>query len=535
MTVAALSPAGSHVARNPWLVAGIVVVPAFMEVLDTTIAVVALRYIAGGLSAAVDDSEWVITSYLAANAIILPITGWLSAHLGRRNYFLASIAIFTLSSLLCGLAGSLSQLILFRAIQGLAGGGLQPASQGVLLDAFPRERQGVAMTLFGFAALIAPVVGPTLGGWITDTYNWRWVFLINVPVGILAFTGCYSLLEDPDYLVAQRTELRKQPFHFDSIGLSLLVIVMVSWEVMLSKGQEWDWLGDPFWRIQTLASFFAAGLVALIFCELRHRNPVVNFRVLAERNFAGCCLIIFCAYIALYAASTSLPGLLQSLFGYDALSSGLVMSPAGIAAVLAMPIVGRLLGKQMDARWLIAAGLLIMTAGNYWMSQLNLDISPGQVVWPRVLVVAGLAVFFAPANVAAYLYTPLALRAAAVGLLSLLRNEGGSVGTSLAQTFQERRDQFHALRLGESLDPFNPAVASFLARAQAFFLQQTGDPAASQQLAWRQLENLRQQQASSLAYFDTFWMMAVLTFVVAFAVLFMKRSVAEKGARAASE
>jgi MFS transporter, DHA2 family, multidrug resistance protein len=273
----------------------------------------------------------------------------------------------------------------------------------------------------------------------------------------------------------------------------------------------------------------------LIFWELRHRNPVVNFRVLAERNFAGCCLIIFCAYLALYAASTSLPGLLQSLFGYDALSSGLVMSPAGIAAVLAMPIVGRLLGKQMDARWLIAAGLLIMTAGNYWMSQLNLDISPGQVVWPRVLVVAGLAVCFAPANVAAYLYTPLVLRGAAVGLLSLLRNEGGSVGTSLAQTIQERRDQFHTLRLGESLDPFNPAVASFLARAQAFFLQQTGDPAASQQLAWRQLENLRQQQASALAYFDTFWMMAVLTFVVAFAVLFMKRSVAEKGARAASE
>jgi MFS transporter, DHA2 family, multidrug resistance protein len=330
-------------------------------------------------------------------------------------------------------------------------------------------------------------------------------------------------------------ELKKQPLHFDSIGLSLLVIVMVSWEVMLSKGQEWDWLGDPFWRVQTLAFFFSGGLVALIFWELRHRNPVVNFRVLGERNFAACCIVIFCAYLALYAASTSLPALLQTLFGYDALTSGLVMSPAGIFALLAMPIVGRLLGQQMDARWLIAAGLLIMTAGNYWMSQLNLDISPGQVVWPRVLVVAGLAVCFAPANVAAYLYTPLALRGAAVGLLSLLRNEGGSVGTSLAQTFQERRDQFHTLRLGEYLDPFNAAASSFLARAQAFFVQQTGDPVASRQLALQQLENLRQQQASSLAYFDTFWMMAVLTFVVAFLVLFMKRSVAEKGARVGSE
>ena len=310
--------------------AAIVVVPTFMEVLDTTIAVVALRYIAGGLSATVNDGEWVLTSYLAANAIILPITGWLSAHLGRRNCFLASIAIFTLSSLLCGLAGSLGQLILFRVIQGLAGGGLQPSSQGVLLDAFPREKQGVAMTLFGFAALIAPVVGPTLGGWITNSYSWRWVFLINVPVGILALGGCSALLRDPDYLVAQRTELRKQPFHFYSIGLSLLVIVMVSWEVMLSKGEEWDWLGDPFWRVQTLAILFSAGLAALIFWELRHRNPVVNFRALGERNLAACCIIIFCAYLALYAASTSLPGLLQSLFGYDALSAGLVMSPAGI-------------------------------------------------------------------------------------------------------------------------------------------------------------------------------------------------------------
>jgi MFS transporter, DHA2 family, multidrug resistance protein len=516
-------------------VAAIVVVPTFMEVLDTTIAVVALRYIAGGLSATVDDGEWVLTSYLAANAIILPISGWLSAHLGRRNYFLASIALFTLSSLLCGLAGSLGQLILFRVIQGLAGGGLQPSSQGVLLDAFPRERQGVAMTLFGFAALLAPVVGPTLGGWITDSYSWRWVFFINVPVGLLALGGCYALLRDPDYLVAQRTELRKQPFHFDSVGLSLLVLVMVSWEVVLSKGQEWDWLSDPFWRVQTLAIFFAVGLVALIFWELRHRNPVVNFRPLAERNFAACCIIIFCAYLALYAASTSLPGLLQSLFGYDALSAGLVMSPAGISAVLAMPIVGRLLGRGTDARWLIAAGLVILTAGNYWMSQLNLDISPGQVVWPRVLVVAGLAVCFAPANVAAYLYTPLALRGAAIGLLSLLRNEGGSVGTSLAQTFQERRDQFHTLRLGESLDPFNPAVASFLKQASGAFLQQNGDPVAAQQLAWQALENLRQQQASALAYFDVFWMMAVLTLAVAFLVFFMKRSVAEKGARIGSE
>ena len=226
---------------------------------------------------------------------------------------------------------------------------------------------------------------------------------------------------------------------------------------------------------------------------------------------------------------------LQTLFGYDALKTGLVMSPSGIFAVLAMPIVGRLIGLKLDARWLIAAGLLLMAAGNYWMSQLNLDISPSQVVWPRVLLVLGLSVCFAPANVAAYLYTPLAMRGAAIGILSLLRNEGGSVGVSLSQTFQERRDQFHALRLGEYLDPFNATANSFLAKAQAFFLQQTGDPAASRQLAVQQLDNLRQQQASSLAYFDTFWMAAMLTLVVAFAVLFMKRSVAEKAGHAGPE
>src|SRR3954449_5563878 len=535
MTTLALSRPSSPAAVNPWLVAAVVIIPTFMEVLDTTIALVALRYIAGGLSATVDDGEWVITSHLAANAVILPITGWLSAHLGRRNYFLLSIAIFTLASGLCGLATNLSQLIVFRVVQGLAGGGLQPSSQGVLLDAFPVEKQGIAMTLFGLAALLAPVVGPTLGGWITDSYSWRWVFYINVPVGVVAFAACYALLRDPDYLTKQRMELRKQPLRFDGLGLSLLVIVMVSWEVILSKGQEWDWLSDPFWRVQTLTIFFVLGLVALVSWELRHPNPVVNFRPLRERNFAACCVIIFCAFAVLYAASTSLPALLQSLFGYDALSAGLVMSPAGFFAIAAMPFVGRTLGRGTDARWVVAAGLLTMAAGNYWMSQMNLDISPAQAVWPRVVLIVGLAMCFAPANVAAYLYTPAALRGAAVGLLSLLRNEGGSVGTSLAQTVQERRDQFHTLRLGETLDSFNSGVASFLDQARGVFLQQSGDPSAAQQLAWQALENLRQQQASSLAYFDVFFLLAVVTLAPLLAVLLMKRSVAEKGARIGQE
>ena len=329
--------------------------------------------------------------------------------------------------------------------------------------------------------------------------------------------------------------MRKQPLRFDGLGLSLLVIVMVSLEVMLSKGQEWDWLSDPFWRVQTLTTLFSLGLIALIFWELRHPNPVVNFRPLRERNFAACCVIIFGAFAVLYAASTSLPALLQSLFGYDALSAGLVMSPAGFGALLAMPFVGLALGKGTDARWLLAAGLLIMAIANYWMSQMNLEISPGQVVWPRVMLVFGLSMCFAPANVAAYLYIPPSLRGAAVGLLSLLRNEGGSVGTSMAQTMQERRDQFHALRLGESLDSFNAGAISFLEQARGVFLQQSGDTSAAQQSALQTLDNLRQQQASSLAYFDVFLLLAAVTLVPLLAVLLMKRSVAAKGARIGGE
>jgi DHA2 family multidrug resistance protein len=520
---------------NPWLVAMAVVIPTFMEVLDTTIANVALRYIAGGLSAAVTDSEWVITSYLAANAIILPISGWLAAHLGRRNYFLLSITIFTLSSFLCGMATSLGQLILFRVMQGLAGGGLQPSSQGILLDSFPPEKQGAAQTMFGVAALLAPVVGPTLGGYITDEYSWRWIFLINIPVGIAALVLCAIVVRDPDYLQDQRRELKKQPLNFDILGLTLLAMTMVCWEVVLSKGQEWDWFNDAFGRIQILSALFLVGASSLVVWETRHSSPIVNFRPLLDRNFAPCCLIIFCAFGVLYGSSTLLPALLESLFGYDAFHAGLVLSPAGAFTIMALIVVGALLGRGMDARWLIATGLLILGAGNFWMSQLNLEISPWQVVWPRVVMITGLGMIFAPLNVAAFLYIPRSLRPAAVGLLALLRNEGGSVGTTMGQTIAERREIFHALRLNENLDQFNPAVNSYFDQADATFLQQTGDPAAAHQMTLQSLEDLREQQASSLSYFDAFLIFAVLAVGLAFLVLLMKRSAAQKGAHIAAE
>ena len=520
---------------NPWLIAFAVVVPTFMEVLDTTVANVALRYISGGLSAAQTDSEWVITSYLAANAIVLPITGWLSAHLGRRRYFLLSIAVFTAASVLCGLSGSLGMLIACRVLQGLAGGGLQPSSQAILLDSFPPEKQGSAQTLFGIAALLAPVLGPTLGGYITDQYSWRWIFYINLPVGLLAYFLCHALVHDPAYLQEARAKLKQQKVRFDTIGLSLLVLMLVSWEILLSKGQEWDWFGDPFGRIQLLIVLCVGGLSSLIWWETRQERPVVNLRPLKERNFALSCLVIFCSYAVLYGSSTLLPGLLENLFGYDAFHAGLVLSPSGIFTILAIIVAGRLLGLGTDARWLIAGGLLVLAAGSWWMSRMNLDISPSQVIWPRVVLVLGLGIIFAPLNVAAYLYIPCELRGAAVGLFALLRNEGGSFGTSVGQTLTERREQFHALRLNENLDAFNPAVSNFLEQTQANLLPQTGDAVAAKQMALQALSNLRGAQALSLSYFDCFLIFALTGCALSFLTPWMKRSVLAKGEHAAAE
>jgi DHA2 family multidrug resistance protein len=280
---------------------------------------------------------------------------------------------------------------------------------------------------------------------------------------------------------------------------------------------------------------FVSGLGALIFWETRHRSPVVNFRPLMERNFAVSSLIIFCAFGVLYATSTLTPAMLQALFGYDAYRAGLVLSPAGFFSVTMLVVVGGLIGRGVDARWLITGGLLTLGAGSYWMSLKNLDMSPWDVVWPRVVLIIGLSLIFAPINVAAYLYTPKALRGAAVGLFALLRNEGGSVGVSMSQTIQERREQIHALRLNEHLDPFNPAVTDFMQQTKAFFLQQTGDPVLSTQLALKSLDGLRNQQASSLAYFDCFWLFAIMAFCLALLVPLMKRSVAEKGAHLAAD
>ena len=518
----------SRRAISPWLVGAAVVIPTFMGVVGTTIVGVARPYIAGGLSAPAADDEWVMISYLSAHALILPVTGWLSAHFGRRNYFLWSIAVFTIASVLCGMAASLPQLILYRVIQGLAAGGLQPSSQAILLDSIPSEKQGAAQTMFVIALLVGPIIGPVFSGWLVRNYNWRWIFYINAPVGLAAFLACYALLKDPDYLRQERAELKKRPLNFDGIGLGLLALVITSWETMLGKGQEWDWLGDPFGRVQTLLIVFVLALAGLLCRELTFTSPVINFRVLRERNLAVSCGITFGAFAVLYAASIALPLMLLTTFGYDAYAAGSVLWPAGVFSVVTLLVVGRLVGWGVDTRWLIALGLLIMAASNYWMAQINLYISPSQAIWPRVGLIIGLSLMVVPLNVAAFLYTPKHLRGAAVGLLALLRNEGCSFGVSMVQTIQERREQFHTARIGDFLDTLNPKVSSFLEQAQAFFLQQTGDAAGSQQQALQVLADLRQQQAASFAFFDVFWVAAVASVVLVFLVFLMKRSVTEK-------
>jgi DHA2 family multidrug resistance protein len=520
-------PSVSRSAISPWFVGVAVVIPTLMGVVGTTIVGVARPYIAGGLSAAAVDSEWVMTTYLAATAFILPITGWLSAHFGRRNYLLWSIAVFTVASGLCGMATSLPQLILFRVIQGLAAGGFQPSSQAILLDSLPLEKQGAAQTMFCIAVLVGPVVGPLLGGWLVVNFSWRWIFYVNAPVGLVGFLACFALLGDPAYLRQERSELKKRPLNFDGIGLGLLALVVASWEVTLSKGQEWDWLGDPFWRVQTLLIVFVLALAGFLCRELTFANPVVNVRVLRERNFAASCGISFGALAVLYAASVALPSLLLSSFGYDAYAAGRVLWPAGVFSALMLLLVVRLLGWGVEARWLIAAGLLVMAAGNYWMALMNLSISPAQAIWPRVVTIVGLSLMFAPLNVAAFRHIPKHMRGAAVGLLALLRNEGGSFGVSMVQTLQERRDQFHTARAGELLDPFNPEASSFLEQTRTFFYHQTGDPAGSQQMALQMLSNLRRQQAASFAYFDVFWVAAVAGLGLVFLAFLMKKSMVE--------
>ena len=512
-----------HRVFNPWIITLVVTMGTFMEVLDTSIANVALPHIAGSLSASQDESTWVLTSYLVANAIILPISGWISSVIGRKNFYLISVAMFTVFSALCGLAPTLGLLVLFRVLQGLAGGGLQPSVQAILADLFPGEKRGMAMAVYAVAIMCAPVLGPTLGGWITDNYSWRWIFYINIPVGL----GCAFLtrmvLVDPAHLTLKRLAQKGKKLQIDGTGLALISIGLASLEIVLDKGQELDWFGSTF--IAWAASIAVFALAGAILWELHVKAPVVNLRLLKERNFLFCCVIVLGVYTALYASTFLLPQFMQLLMGYSATAAGLAISPAGLVTLLEIPLVGWALSRGFDARRMIAAGLATIALGTWWLSLGNLQMGESSLIWPRVVQVLGIGMTTVPLSTIMFRFLPSDQTSNAAGIYALVRNEGGSIGIAIASTFLERASQTHQVYLAANLSPSNPLAL----RATQAFAAAHGTVASSGSAANNAYAGLAmlyaqvQRQAALLAYMDQYRMFAYILLCLLPLVLLLKR------------
>jgi len=500
---------------NPWLIAVVVAMAAFMEVLDTSIANVALPYMAGNLGASNDESTWILTSYLVSNAIVLPISGWFAAVLGRKRFFMICLVIFTISSLLCGIAPSLAVIILFRVVQGAGGGGLQPMAQAILADTFPPQQRGVAFALYGITTIIAPTIGPTLGGWITDNYTWRWIFFINLPVGILALFLVYRLIEDPPW--AKRTA--DAGVKIDYIAVGLLILGVGALQVMLDKGQEDDWFGSHF--ILTLAVVAAVCLVTLVVWEWFYKTPIIEVRLFKNLNFLGANAMMFVLGIMLFSSLVMMPQFLQTLMGYTAESAGLVLSGGSLLLLFLMPVAG-VLASKVQARYLIAFGWLALSFAMYYTTQhLDLQISFWTASMLRVVQVFGLGFLFVPINLSSYIGMPAEKSNSISGLINFMRNIGSSIGTSMVTTLIARRAQFHQVYLAAHTTrgqaTFVQAATGFAARLEA-----SGADAVS---ATRRTYGLLYQaligQATTLAYIDTFWVLAVgagIMFLLSFAL-----------------
>jgi DHA2 family multidrug resistance protein len=504
-----------------------VMLATFMEVLDTSVANVALPHIAGNLSATVDESTWVLTSYLVSNAIILPMGGWFSMLIGRKRFYMVCVALFTLASLACGLAPSLGALIVFRVLQGIGGGALQPMSQAILVESFPREKHGMAMAVYGMGVVFAPIIGPTLGGWLTDNYSWRWIFLVNLPFGILSLLMTAFLVFDPPYL--ERRSIR-DGLKIDYIGFGLLATGLGALEVVLDEGQRKDWFSSPF--IVTFALITAFCLIAVVFWELSHEHPVIDFRILKERNYMLCTVSMLVLGFVLYGSTALLPLFLQTLLGYTALLSGLVLSPGGIAIVICMPLVG-ILVRKYQPRWLVIFGVLVSSFGMFKMSHFNLNLDLGTAVRSRVVQSFGLAFLFVPISAAAFALIPKERTNYATGLFNLARNIGGSSGIATVTTLLARRAQFHQSVLVAHVTPYDAAASEMVARSSSV-LQSHGSSAVD---AGRQaqgiLYGLVQRQSSMLAFADAFWMMAVL-FLAIVPLMFLMKRVPKSGQSAAA-
>ena len=490
-------------AHNPWLIAGVVAMSAFMEMLDASIANVALPHMAGSLASSNDQATWILTSYLVANAIILPLSGWISNTIGRKRYFLSSLFLFTASSVLCGLAPSLGMMILFRVLQGAAGGGLQPVAQAILADAFPEHKRGQAFAIYGITTVLAPIIGPTLGGWITDNYSWRWIFFINIPVGIVALFLVRQLVEDPPYL-RLRTRNRNP---IDYIGIGLLAIGIAALQVVLDKGQEDDWFGSHFILILTLVS--ASALLALIIWEWFQDAPVIDVHLFRHFNFLTCNLMMFGFGVMMFGTLVMLPLYLQTLMGYTAESAGLLLSFGGLFLLMELPMVGRLLGK-VQARRLVHFGWAAMAFG-MWFSTQHMDtlISFRAGSWIRVLQVIGLPFLFVPLTTVVYVGLPAEKNNSISALINFMRNIGMSFGTSIVTTILARRAQFHQQILVPHLTPGDVYPTESLQRvSHALFYAGLSSTDALNQAYGRFYQTVI-TQAYSLAYIDGYQVFAV--------------------------
>jgi DHA2 family multidrug resistance protein len=474
-----------------------------MEVLDTSIANVALPYMAGNLGASNDQSTWVLTSYLVSNAIILPISGWIAGALGRKRFFMACLSIFTVSSLLCGIAPSLGFLLLFRVLQGAGGGGLQPMAQAILADTFPPQKRGLAFALYGITAIMAPTIGPTLGGWITFNYSWRWIFFINLPVGIFTWFLVRRFVEDPPYLA----KIKAAGVKLDYIGIALLTLGVGALQILLDKGQEDDWFGSRF--ITTLIVTSTVCLISLVIWEWYQKAPLIDVRMFKSFNFASASLMMFTLGIMLFSSLVLMPQFLQTLVGYTSELAGFALSAGGLVLLIEMPIMGQLTTK-IQARRLIAFGWLALSISMFYSTQrIDLQISFSAATWLRITQVIGLGFLFVPITLVAYIGIAPEKNNAVAGIVNFMRNMGSSVGTSMVTTLIARRSQFHQARLVENVRLDNPNFANTangLARRLA--TSGVGRPEA-QITAYARLYQGLQAQAATLAYIDTFKVLCV--------------------------
>jgi len=492
-------------AVNPWIIALTVTLATFMEVLDTSIANVALPHIAGSLSAGQDESTWVLTSYLVSNAIVLPLSGWLSSIVGRKNFYMGCVALFTISSFLCGLAPNLAMLIVFRILQGAGGGGLQPSEQAILADTFPPAKRGMAFAVYGIAVVMAPAIGPTLGGWITDNFTWRWIFFINIPVGILSLLLTTRLIQDPPYF--KRRKLSET--HIDYTGLGFVALGLGTLQVVLDKGQRDDWFESNF--IVTLTVISAAALIFVIFWEWHHKDPIIELHLFRNRTFAAANFLMFMLGFALLGSTLLLPLFMQTLLGYTAERSGMALMPGGFTIMMAMPLVGFLLSRY-SPRYLMMFGLSMLSFSLFHMTTFDLNIDFRTVMVARVYQALGLAFLFVPINTAAYSGLPRDKNNAASGLMNLARNIGGSVGISFVTTGLARRAQVHQSQLADHLNPGNPQFQSTL-RSMTGVFSGAGPGSggvSAQQHAYAMIQSNVIRQSTMLAYIDNFWVLAVV-------------------------